>query len=129
MTTPEEHLLLEHRMQLALYSLALESIEYSKPESERRRILPPALQVSANGRLIAGDEKSMKEDRHELMRLLTKMAEMKVLEVGEEAAPRLSGKEAEECNNCPHYQSQIRTCGPAGEELGFIESDLAADYD
>ncbi|HIF16857.1 MAG TPA: hypothetical protein EYQ85_06360 [Candidatus Poseidoniales archaeon] len=129
MTTPEEHLLSEHRMQLALYSLALESIEYSKLESERRQILPPALQVSANGRLIAGDEKSMKEDRHELMRLLTKMAEMKVLEVGEEAAPRLSGKEAEECNNCPHYQSQIRTCGPAGEQLGFIESDLAADND
>ena len=46
-TPAEEEIIAEHRLQLALYSLALEIAENSKPESERRKILPPAIQVSA----------------------------------------------------------------------------------
>ena len=48
----EAHILHEHRLQLALYSLALEAIESRKPTHLQRQILPPALLLGANGRMV-----------------------------------------------------------------------------
>ncbi|MEK9696372.1 MAG: PD-(D/E)XK nuclease family protein, partial [Candidatus Poseidoniales archaeon] len=51
-TLAEAELLQSYRLQLTLYSMALESIESRKPNHMRRRILPPAILVGASGRMI-----------------------------------------------------------------------------
>ena len=51
-TDAERQILHEHRLQLALYSMALEAIELDKPKGLRRIILPPAILVGASGRSI-----------------------------------------------------------------------------
>jgi len=35
-----------------------------------------------------------------------------------EEPKRLTIDEIEICSSCPHFNSQIRLCGPLGEELG-----------
>ena len=42
----------DYRLQLALYSVILESSEMLKPEDERRIVLPPAISVGASGKMI-----------------------------------------------------------------------------
>lgn len=48
----EQAILDKYKYQLTLYSKALEAIENSKPESQRRIILPPAILIAASGRTI-----------------------------------------------------------------------------
>ncbi len=119
MSAAEVELLEEHQMQLALYALALESQEAAKPENQRRLILPPALYVAANGRLIS-EEGSITTQREKLVRLLSTLSTMKVSEVPDELVERLSGSAAIACRSCPHYRGRVRLCGPKGEPLGKI---------
>ena len=51
-TDAERQILDKHKLQLVLYSLALEAIESDKKEHERREILPPAILIGASGRCV-----------------------------------------------------------------------------
>ena len=119
LSAAEVELLEEHQMQLALYALALESLESAKPENQRRLILPPALYVAANGRLIS-EVDSIATQRKNLLDLLSTLSTMKVSEVPDELVERLSGSAASACRSCPHYRGRVRLCGPKGEPLGRI---------
>ena len=119
MSAAEQELLNEHQMQLALYALALESQELAKPEEQRRTILPPALYVAANGRLVS-EEDSITTHRENLLELLSTLSMMKVSEVSENLVERLSGSAADACRSCPHYRGRVRLCGPKGEVLGKV---------
>jgi hypothetical protein len=119
MSVAEQELLQEHRMQLALYALALESQELAKPEEQRRTILPPALYVAANGRLVS-EEGSIALEREKLIELLSILSLMKVTEISEDIVERLSGSAAEACRSCPHYRGRVRLCGPKGQVLGKV---------
>jgi hypothetical protein len=51
-TEAEVEILHEHRLQLTLYSMALEAIELDKPIDTRRKILPPSILIGASGRSV-----------------------------------------------------------------------------
>lgn len=114
----EKHLLHSHRLQLALYTISLERWQAEIDESERRIVLPPAIQVGASGRLIALSDDELIEAKIELAELLSAFTYMNLNP--NEAPPRLPIDEIETCSSCPHYNSAIRLCGPAGETLGPV---------
>jgi hypothetical protein len=114
----EQELLDKHRLQLALYTMVLERLQSSIPEDKRRKILPPAIQASASGRLIAMSEDELVQAKLDFAQLLERMVEMRIRPQDEPA--RLPSDQSETCKTCPYYFGQIRLCGPEGEQLGII---------
>jgi hypothetical protein len=114
----EEEIIAEHRLQLTLYSLALEIGEAKKPETERRQILPPAIQISASGRMVRMTDDDYEKARLDLNELIRWIGETEALE--EELAPpsRLPVEQSATCDSCPYYSGSIKLCGPKGERLG-----------
>ena len=114
----EEAIIAEHRLQLTLYSLALEIGEAMKPETERRKILPPAIQISASGRMVRMTDEDYKKARLDLDELIRWIGETEALE--EELTPprRLPVEQSSTCDSCPYYSGSIKLCGPEGERLG-----------
>ena len=119
----EAHILHEHRLQLTLYSMALEAIEALKPASERRRILPPALLLGANGRIVQLSQGAFEQATSDLKAHLNWRASVH-LNPDMEEPPRLPSG-AEICRQCPYYRGDLRRCGPEGEPLGFMQSQDA----
>ena len=117
-TPAEEEIIAEHRLQLTLYSLALEIGERTKPEHERRNILPPAIQVSASGRMIRMRDEDFKQSRIDLISLVEWSGEMAAAGEGAQPPLRLPMSEQETCRTCPYYSGTIRLCGPIDERLG-----------
>jgi len=118
-TTPaEEEIIAEHRLQLALYSLALEIGEKSRPESERRNILAPAIQVSASGRMIRMRDDDFKQARIDLLSLVEWSGEIAAAGEGAQPPSRLPMAQESTCKTCPFYRGTIKLCGPIGEQLG-----------
>ena len=117
-TPAEEEIIAEHRLQLTLYSLALEIGERTKPEHERRNILPPAIQVSASGRMIRMRDEDFKQSRIDLISLVEWSGEMAAAGEGAQPPARLPMSEQETCRTCPYYSGTIRLCGPIDERLG-----------
>ena len=114
----EAAILHEHRLQLTLYSVALEAIEARKPEAERRCILPPALLLGANGRMVELSEGAFEQAKVDLMAHLDWRASVH-LEAQHEEPGRLSpGSTA--CQQCSFYRGDLRRCAPEGEPLGFV---------
>ena len=111
----EEEIIAERKLQLTLYSLALEISERTKPEHERRNILPPAIQVSASGRMIGMRDEDFKQSRIDLISLVEWSGEMGAGKVPTSA--RLPMSEQETCRTCPCYSGTIRLCGPIDEKL------------
>ncbi len=66
-TDAERDILDKHKLQLVLYSLALEAIESDKKEDERRKILPPAILIGASGRCVELTEKEFENLKLELL--------------------------------------------------------------
>ncbi len=114
----EQELLDKHRLQLALYTMVLERLQSSIPEDKRRKILPPAIQASASGRLIAMSEDELVQAKLDFAQLLERMVEMRIRPQDEPV--RLPSDQSETCKTCPYYFGQIRLCGPEGEQLGII---------
>ena len=114
----EANILYEHRLQLALYSMALEAIEAKKPAAEQRRILPPALLLGANGRMVQLSQGAFEQAKEDLRAHLNWRASVH-LNPHMEEPPRLPSG-AETCRQCPFYRGDLRRCGPEGEPLGFI---------
>ena len=117
-TPAEEEIIGEHRLQLALYSLALEIAEISKPESERRKILPPAIQVSASGRMIRMHDEDFKQARIDLISLVEWSGEIAAAGEGVQPPQRLPMSQEKTCKTCPFYSGTIKLCGPIDEKLG-----------
>ncbi len=66
-TDAEREILDKHKLQLVLYSIALEAIELDKEEHERRKILPPAILIGASGRCVELTEKEFENLKIELL--------------------------------------------------------------
>ncbi len=114
----EANILHEHRLQLALYSLALEAIEARKPTHQQRRILPPALLLGANGRMVQLSEKAFEQAKADLESHLTWRATVHLNPELEAPPPRASGPGT--CQTCPYYMGDLRRCAPQGEPVGFV---------
>ncbi|MEL0331115.1 MAG: UvrD-helicase domain-containing protein [Candidatus Poseidoniales archaeon] len=114
----EADILNEHRLQLTLYSMALEAIEARKPEAERRRVLPPALLLGANGRIVALSQGAFDRAKEDLRAHLDWRATVHLDALIEEPERLESGSET--CRQCPFYRGDLRRCGPKGEPLGFV---------
>ena len=123
-TDAERALLHEHRLQLTLYSVALEAIESQKPLEERRGILPPALLVGASGRLIQLSEEEFSQARTDLNKQLQWIGHLAAVPDSLEEPPRLDAHDAHHCQTCPFFAGKVRLCGPQGSELGFIEEPV-----
>ncbi len=115
---PHERAILdEHRLQLTLYSMALEAIEQRKPKEDRRSVLPPAILIGANGRMVQLTSDEFEQSRTELLEHLF-WRSMLHLNPETEAPPRLPA-ETKLCEQCPFYRGDVRRCGPEGEPLGL----------
>ena len=114
----EAAILHEHRLQLTLYSMALEAIEARKPASERRRILPPALLLGANGRMVELSEGAFEQAKTDLLAHLDWRASVH-LDAHHEEPGRLSSGSLT-CQQCAFYRGDLRRCAPEGEPLGFV---------
>ena len=119
----ERALLDEHRLQLTLYSLALEVIEQQKPEHERRRVLPPSLLIGASGRMVQLSVEEFTEAKITLSEHLNWMAQLTATPDALEEPARLPAESTDICSQCPFSRGEIRLCGPEGVELGPIHSD------
>ena len=121
-TTPlsdeEAEILHEHRLQLTLYSMALEAIEAKKPKDQRRVVLPPSLLLGANGRMVQLSEGAFKQAKDDLLAHLNWRVSVH-LEEDLEAPERLPAGSSL-CQQCPFYRGDLRRCAPAGEPLGFV---------
>lgn len=117
-TSAEQKIVAEHRLQLALYSLALEIGESLKPESQRRLILPPAIQVSASGRMIRMTDDDFEQAKQDLDSLIKWSGEIAASGEGVQPPERLPLAELSTCESCPFYAGSIKLCGPIGEKLG-----------
>ena len=117
-TEAEEKILQEHRLQLTLYSIALEVGEMAKPIEQRRKILPPAIQVSASGRMIRMRDEEFELAKRDLDSLIQWSGEVSVADEGKEAPQRLPIEQKSTCEKCPFYTGTIKLCGPIGEMLG-----------
>ncbi|MDG1552741.1 MAG: hypothetical protein P8Q87_04360 [Candidatus Poseidonia sp.] len=115
----ETEILYEHRLQLTLYSVALEAIEQLKPEGERRRILPPALLLGANGRIVQMTVEEFAVAKADLEQHLHWRTMMHLTNGIDE--PERLDSDSTVCTGCPYYKGDVRRCGPKGEVLGFIE--------
>jgi hypothetical protein len=116
----EAHILHEHRLQLALYSLALEAIELRKPTHQQRQILPPALLLGANGRMIQLSEGAFKQAKDDLETHLAWRASVHLNPDLEAPPQRISDPGT--CQSCAYFMGDLRRCAPLGEPIGFVSS-------
>ena len=117
-TTAEAELLQSYRLQLTLYSMALESIESRKPHQMRRRILPPAILVGASGRMVELTPEQYAKAKNDLSQHLEWRTKVNAAPGVFETPKRLDS--GEECMSCPFFRGHVRRCGPVSEPLGFI---------
>ena len=118
-TTPaEENIIEEHRLQLALYSYALELSESLRPKEERRTILPPAILVAASGRMIRMSDEQFEQSLSDLMELVQWMGIVAASDEQLDAPMRLPMSEEAICRKCPFNSGEIKICGPQNELLG-----------
>jgi ATP-dependent exoDNAse (exonuclease V) beta subunit len=125
-TSSERSILDEHRLQLTLYSMALQAAEATKPSEEQRRILPPALLVGASGRMLQLTVEEFEGAQQDLNEHLQWIGHLAAAPQSLEEPDRLSPEAAEPCKTCPFYRGDVRLCAPAGEALGIplpIEED------
>jgi hypothetical protein len=118
-TSSERSILDEHRLQLTLYSMALQAAEATKPSEEQRRILPPALLVGASGRMLQLTVEEFEGAQQDLNEHLQWIGHLAAAPQSLEEPDRLSPEAAEPCKTCPFYRGDVRLCAPAGEALGI----------
>ena len=114
-TEAEEKILHEHRLQLTLYSMALEAIESDKPEKERRKILPPSILIGASGRSVELTEKQYEDSKKDLQNHLNWIAELAAEPESVLEPERLEGIQNTTCLNCSFFRGDIKLCGPKQE--------------
>ena len=112
----ELEILNKHRMQLALYYRALQSIEDARKAANLgcRTVLPPAILVGVTGRMVEYPKEMLDLASQELEELLVRTAGMAL----SSDAPlsdfdRLPAESAHICENCPFHRGALPICGPA----------------
>ena len=115
-------MLLHHRMQLALYYRAIESLEKFRNEAgfATREVLRPAIWIGVTGRLVEYPQDMFDQAQRDLDEILILAASM-ALSSDEPLSnhQRLSGKEAEACQTCPFNRGLTPICSSA--EMQIIE--------
>jgi hypothetical protein len=111
----ERTILEQHTLQLTLYSLALESMEQQKPESERRTILPPSLLMGASGRILQMSSTEYEKAKITFSKHLEWMAE---LSANPESTPEPPAPSGDNVHTCPFCRGDIRLCESDEEALG-----------
>ena len=114
----EERLLRSHRLQLALYYLALARSEEDKFDAgfPSRKVLPPAILVGVSGRLVEYPEEMLEEAIEDLYALFARSARISLssqLPITE--FPPLSGESASACEMCPFHRGLKPICGPLND--------------
>ena len=117
-TRAEIAILEQHKLQLTLYSLALESMEQQKPESERRTILPPSLLIGASGRILQMNSTEYEEAKATFSQHLEWMAQLSATPETVQEPPALDKDNNHICKSCPFSSGDIRLCVSEGETLG-----------
>ena len=121
-TDAEKEILAKYRLQLTLYSFALEALESAKPLSERREILAPALLIGASGRMVRLTPDDYQTARKELEVHLDWMAQLNVTNTESDEPARMKKSEASKCEQCPYFNGKIRLCGPIDSFTGHINN-------
>ena len=112
----ELDMLEHHRLQLALYHRALEKMEASRPEGQRRRVERPAILVGVSGRLVVYPEDMFAAAKSDLDKILTTAARMElVTELPLTDFQRRPASESHICNLCPFSRGDLPICGPLEE--------------
>jgi hypothetical protein len=122
-TDAEKKILAKYRLQLTLYSLALEALESAKPQSEQREILAPALLIGASGRMVRLTDDEYQQSRQELQNHLQWMAQLSITNDESDEPGQLAKDEISICKQCPYHKGSIRLCGPIGSATGHIKYD------
>ena len=116
----EIDMLLHHRMQLALYYRAIESLEKFRIEAgfATRKVLRPAIWIGVTGRLVEYPQDMFEQAQRDLDDILIQAASM-ALSSNEPLSnhQRLSGKDAEACQTCPFNRGITPICGPAEMQI------------
>ncbi|MEK9739486.1 MAG: hypothetical protein VW438_07135, partial [Euryarchaeota archaeon] len=112
----ELDMLEHHRLQLALYHRALEKMEASRPEGQRRRVERPAILVGVSGRLVIYPEEMFAAAQADLDEILATAARMElVTELPLADFQRRPASEAHICKICPFSRGDLPICGPLPE--------------
>ena len=112
----ELDMLEHHRLQLALYHRALEKMEASRPEGQRRRVERPAILVGVSGRLVVYPEDMFAAAKSDLDKILATAARMElVTELPLTDFQRRPASESHICNLCPFSRGDLPICGPLEE--------------
>ena len=112
----ELDMLEHHRLQLALYHRALEKMEASRPEGQRRRVERPAILVGVSGRLVIYPEEMFATAQADLDKILATAARMElVTELPLADFQRRPASEAHICKICPFSRGDLPICGPLPE--------------
>ncbi len=118
-STPAERSILEqHKLQLTLYSLALESMEQQKPESERRTILPPSLLMGASGRILQMTSTEFDDAKAVFSQHLEWMAQLSAAPETVSEPPIGGEGSNNTCPSCSFCRGDIRLCVGEGDTLG-----------
>ena len=115
-TDAEIEILHEHRLQLTLYSMALEAVELDKPVEERRKILPPSILIGASGRNVELTEEQYEQSKKDLQNHLNWIAELAAEPKSLQEPERLEGENNATCMKCPFYRGDIKLCGPKSND-------------
>ena len=112
----ELDMLEHHRLQLALYHRALEKMEASRPEGQRRRVERPAILVGVSGRLVVYPEDMFAAAKSDLDKILATAARMElVTELPLTDFQRRPASESHICKMCPFSRGDLPICGPLEE--------------
>ena len=112
----ELDMLEHHRLQLALYHRALEKMEASRPEGQRRRVERPAILVGVSGRLVVYPDDMFVAAKSDLDKILATAARMElVTELPLTDFQRRPASESHICKLCPFSRGDLPICGPLEE--------------
>ena len=122
-THAEVSILEQHKLQLTLYSLALESMEQQKPESERRTVLPPSLLMGASGRILQMSTSEYDQAKATFSQHLEWMAQLSATPGTISEPPAVDKDNNHICSSCPFSRGDIRLCVSGDETLGPHSND------
>ncbi len=111
----EIEILLEHRMQQALYYTALQNLENerSKYGYPSRKVLSPAILIGVTGRLVVYPDDMLQNALDDLEENLTLAARISLgSNVLLSDFPPLESSKSEICHKCPFNQGELSICGP-----------------
>ena len=119
----EIEMLRHHRLQLALYHRALEMMEATRPEDQRRRVERPAILVGVTGRLVIYPAEMFEQAQARIDDILATAARMELAtELPLADFQRLPQSEAHVCAMCPFSMGDLPICGPLSETEVSIEA-------